>query len=326
MKQRIAAMRVLVAIDNQPSSRATVDALVKMHWYEGTEIALVTVLAQNEEAAGPGEEPSAHYEEMENLAVELRNRLKQCNVPFFARHGDPKTVITDLAEHSGADLVVVGSNCQSTLERLLLGSVSQSIINSAPCPVIVAKTPCFFAQENVPAFQNILFPVDDSIFSEASAHWLGNFRWSMNTNLTLLAVVEMDTDFDQVQLSLDNRARALSRYFNPDKIFTKIVKGQPEQSILDAAKKGHADLIVMGSHGHAGFKKLILGSVSQAVSHAAPCAVAIVRGLAGEDRSLKRTATFEKIKIAPRNDTAMEAGNGGLYNNMSSVHSMPGGF
>ncbi len=55
MIQRIAAMRVLVAIDNQPSSRATVDALVKMHWYEGTEIALVTVLAQNEEAAGPGE-------------------------------------------------------------------------------------------------------------------------------------------------------------------------------------------------------------------------------------------------------------------------------
>jgi hypothetical protein len=76
----------------------------------------------------------------------------------------------------------------------------------------------------------------------------------------------------------------------------------------------------MGSHGHTGFKKLILGSVSQAVSQEAPCAVAIVRGVAGSDKTLKRTGAFDKMKVLSSSDF------GGFGSSSSSVHSMPGGF
>ena len=63
--------------------------------------------------------------------------------------------------------------------------------------------------------------------------------------------------------------------------FTKvnrvIIKGTPEEVILNYAKEKGVDLIVMGTRGLGGFKKLLLGSVSNGVVSHAPCSVLIVR-------------------------------------------------
>lgn len=309
-------MKVLVAIDNRPSAQATLDALVKMSWYEGTDIVLVTVLPSHSES-----EATAYYEDLENVALEVRNLLRHCNVSFFARHGDPKDVIMDLAQQVGADLILMGSNCKNSMERTIIGSVSQAILNSSQCPVLIAKTPCCYAQTEEPSFKNILLPIDNSVFSVAAVRWLANFRWKADTKLVVLAAVEDDTDRDQVHNSLNNRARELAKYFNNGNILTEIVRGEPQQVIIDVAHRYHSDLIVMGSHGHTGFKKLILGSVSQAVSHRAPCAVAIVRGLAQSDRTMKRTGAFDKVKVLKNYGY-----DNGVGSYTSSMHSMPGGF
>lgn len=309
-------MKVLVAIDNRPSAQATLDALVKMNWYEGTEIILLTVFPSNSEV-----DEAAYYEELENVAVEVRNHLRHCKVSFLARHGDPQEVIIDFAQQVHANLIMVGSNCKNSLERIIIGSVSQAILNSAQCPVIVAKTPCSFAHAEEPVFKNVLLPIDNSVFSVAAVRWLTNFRWTADTKLVVLAVVEQDTDLDQVHNSLNNRAGELARYFRSGNILTEIVRGEPQQTIIDVAHRYHSDLIVMGSHGHTGFKKLILGSVSQAVSHQAPCAVAIVRGLARSDQTMKRTGAFDKKRVLK------SSGHGnGFGSSTSSVHLMPGGF
>ena len=51
----------------------------------------------------------------------------------------------------------------------------------------------------------------------------------------------------------------------------------PVEQICQFAEKNAVDLIVMGSHGRSGFKRLVLGSVSNAVVNHAPCAVTVVR-------------------------------------------------
>ena len=53
--------------------------------------------------------------------------------------------------------------------------------------------------------------------------------------------------------------------------------GHPARDICRYAKENDVDLIVMGSHGRTGLKKLLLGSVSHAVVNTAGCAVTIVR-------------------------------------------------
>jgi len=51
----------------------------------------------------------------------------------------------------------------------------------------------------------------------------------------------------------------------------------PASDIIEVAKKWSADMIVMGSHGRGRLGGLVLGSVSQAVLHHAPCPVLVVR-------------------------------------------------
>ena len=70
------------------------------------------------------------------------------------------------------------------------------------------------------------------------------------------------------------RTGAGSRQF---KVTTAVPSGSPKREILEEAEKFAADLIVVGSHGHGGFERFLLGSVSQAVALHARCSVEIVR-------------------------------------------------
>jgi len=50
-------------------------------------------------------------------------------------------VITSAAKSAEADLIVVGARGLGGFERLLLGSVSENVLRSAPCPVLIVKPP-----------------------------------------------------------------------------------------------------------------------------------------------------------------------------------------
>lgn len=52
--------------------------------------------------------------------------------------------------------------------------------------------------------------------------------------------------------------------------------GQPERQICKYAQEWEADLIVIGSHGRKGLSELLMGSVSNYVSHHVPCDVMLV--------------------------------------------------
>lgn len=54
-------------------------------------------------------------------------------------------------------------------------------------------------------------------------------------------------------------------------------QGDPRTVIVEEASEWGADLIILGSHGHTGLKRLLLGSVAQAVVAHAPCSVEVVR-------------------------------------------------
>jgi nucleotide-binding universal stress UspA family protein len=55
--------------------------------------------------------------------------------------GSPESRIVECAEEFGAELIIVGSHGYNRWERLLLGSVSDSVIHHAPCSVLVVRTP-----------------------------------------------------------------------------------------------------------------------------------------------------------------------------------------
>jgi nucleotide-binding universal stress UspA family protein len=60
-------------------------------------------------------------------------------------------------------------------------------------------------------------------------------------------------------------------------IDTHVLEGYPSSALLDVAKKTSADLIVMGSHGRTGLKRMWLGSVAESVVREATIPVLIAR-------------------------------------------------
>jgi nucleotide-binding universal stress UspA family protein len=57
-----------------------------------------------------------------------------------ARQGDPADAILDVAEETGADLVVIGNKGMTGAKRFLLGSVPNKISHHAPCGVLIIRT------------------------------------------------------------------------------------------------------------------------------------------------------------------------------------------
>jgi hypothetical protein len=54
-------------------------------------------------------------------------------------HGEPAAAITGVARESDADLIVTGSHGRTGLERVLIGSTSERILNATECAVLVVK-------------------------------------------------------------------------------------------------------------------------------------------------------------------------------------------
>ena len=63
---------------------------------------------------------------------------------------------------------------------------------------------------------------------------------------------------------------------------TLLAKGDVRETIVDAAQKWHAELIVVGSRGKGGLRRLLLGSVAEFVARHASCSVLIARSAATE--------------------------------------------
>lgn len=138
-------------------------------------------------------------------------------------------------------------------------------------------------------FKRILCPVD---FSETSlrslAHAAALARW-YDAQLTVLHVVPTFEPMqvraglgDPVYISqmtrdevLDEMHRALGADLPPGARLAAEA-GDSSKTIVDQALSNRADLIVMGTHGRAGFKRALLGSVTEKVLREAPCPVLTV--------------------------------------------------
>jgi nucleotide-binding universal stress UspA family protein len=84
---------------------------------------------------GPREDVNALLETAAGVA-----RDAGVDAETHAREGDPADAILDVAEETGADLIVVGNKGMTGARRFLLGSVPNKISHHAPCGVYIVRT------------------------------------------------------------------------------------------------------------------------------------------------------------------------------------------
>jgi nucleotide-binding universal stress UspA family protein len=139
--------------------------------------------------------------------------------------------------------------------------------------------------------KTILVAMDGSDLSEKALRLACSLGTSLNAELVVLHVVPMlvsatpyhDTVSDRPFLSLqkvgeDIIARAKQTALESNcKVTDLITQGDPASRIIDIASEREIDLIVIGSRGIGGIKRLFVGSISNKVANQAPCPVLIVR-------------------------------------------------
>lgn len=208
----------------------------------------------------------------------------------------PGWAIVRTAEETAADWVIVGSHGRGALGRILMGSVSQRILNSARCSVHVSRP-----RPSHPAAPfRVLIGVDGSADSVAAVRQVAGRAWPAGTVFRLLAVLDPrlesviawpgifpsewarsheSTPREWICHMVEHFAKLL--YSANLAAETAICEGDPKPEIVRQAEDFRADLLVLGAHGlHHGAQRN-LGSVAGAVAARAHCSVEIVRPAVG---------------------------------------------
>jgi nucleotide-binding universal stress UspA family protein len=90
--------------------------------------------------SGEADEPSRHDEAVAETRRGLASRSVGTASAEFAV-GDTATNIVAYASRLGADLIVMGTRGRTGIAHLLLGSVAESVVRTAACPVVTVRQP-----------------------------------------------------------------------------------------------------------------------------------------------------------------------------------------
>ena len=140
---------------------------------------------------------------------------------------------------------------------------------------------------------NVLIGVDDSSYSGAAIAYVAGAAWPEATRFLVLsavapifglpdegppahAIAQLMKEQEKYHKEIADGAADRLRKAGLT-VEARMVVADPRAALLDAAKSENVNLVVVGSHGKTGIKKLLLGSVASHVVTHAPCSVLVVR-------------------------------------------------
>lgn len=311
-------MKILLATDGSPSAEAGLDCLMRFPFPKDSEITLLAVIDRDafekEDAGDLDDEQETSLKETEEAvekeATELLAReaarlgAAGRSAATDLRIGHPAEEIVRAAEQLDSDCVIVGSHGMSGIKRFLLGSVSDHVLQYAPCSVLIVKRPDLSSEKSgeaqAPSVTDdqgqplrILIGYDGSIPAGRAVEFLASLPIGERARVTVLTALPLITLYRQDirqrlswlwQQKKHQAQRAL------DEVKTKLEQVTPHvetrlretpdvsDAILHEAAELGSDLIVLGHKGKGAIEKFLVGSVTTRIAHHAACSVLAVRG------------------------------------------------
>ena len=190
------------------------------------------------------------------------------------------------------DLIVVGSHSRSALGRLVLGSVSQTIVTEARCSVRVAR----HHDRAGAAPARLVIGVDGSPNAKAAVDAMAARVWPPGSAVYVVAVLDA-----RLSTALAPTPPLLEEWVGAGPVETQewvhsmvetlrqplqaaglavssdVKEGDPKRILPDIAAQWEADCLVVGARGLGRMQRFLLGSVSAAVAARAHCSVEVIR-------------------------------------------------
>jgi nucleotide-binding universal stress UspA family protein len=231
---------------------------------------------------------------------------RSLTVVYLVRAGDPAATVLAAAAELGCDLIVMGTHGRTGLGRLLTGSVAETVLRQARCPVLVlhssespGATPGTLAHAGEPgptagkgrAVRHVGTVGHPTDFSECSGVALRVARALARDHGARLVLLHVVTQIDVPHLdepatvedpetcreTLDGLCQLLEGADLKYPVTARLRLGEPPAEVLRTADETGCDLLVMGTHGRTGLGRLLMGSVAEEVLRHARCPVLMIK-------------------------------------------------
>jgi len=278
--------KILVAVDGSPTSLHALEESFKLAQNEGSWITVVSVIPPytgDLDLVAVGGVMAAMRrpcEEALRKAQELAEKQRAL-IKTVCEEGEPHERIIDLAQAENCDLIVIGRRGLKRLERVLVGSVTARVIGYSPIDVLVVTR-----DTNV-GFKKVLIATDGSRYSELAKKRAIDFAGSYGGDLVAVSAVDVPSELyaespktvEELVKKARSYVEAIKNEAGQTGIKTEVIvrEGEAYRVITDTARETGANIIVMGSHGRTGLKRLLMGSVTEKVIGHTPCPVLVVK-------------------------------------------------
>jgi nucleotide-binding universal stress UspA family protein len=200
--------------------------------------------------------------------------------------------VSRLVEEKAIDLVIAATRGRSGLKRLILGSVTERLMRVLPCPLLVVHSPehefvnpisqeirlnkilvgCDFSPDSDLAFQHALSLAQEF---EADLHLAHVIEPSVSSELlkpdrALSAEIQQGLHQRFTEKLINMIPEDARNWCTPE---TRILEGQPYETLIKYAETNAMDMIVLGVRGHGLVKTLLLGSTTDRVVRHSACPV-----------------------------------------------------
>jgi len=265
--------KLLVCTDGSPNSQVAVNKTLALARLCGSTVFVLQVLQTIPEVECMAPDlmvqlPEEIRRQMEAIkaqaaagGVTLKTRICRSVSPFAA-------ILAEI-ERLQPDLVVMGRYGKTGLTRLMLGSVTARVIDLSPVNVLVVPL------GSTLGFSRILIASDGLPCSAAAFREALAIARQMRGQLLAISVLPRKKETGLAEEILENLHITAAEQGVDLK--SRVLVGEPDAAIVDAAQKSRTELIVLGNLGRTGFKRLLLGSVAERVIGQAACPVLVVK-------------------------------------------------
>ncbi len=265
--------RILVATERSAFSEGAVREAISLAKKCSSTLSVMTVVETNPEYETIGaqflekeEEEALQY--LKSIKAQASEAMLACEA--FLRRGDsPSRLIVEEAVQKKSDMIVIGRRGRKGLERVLLGSAAAKVIGHAPCKVLVvpkaARIEC----------KNILIATDGSEYAARAVQEAIEIARQCGSLLIAVSVISLPEEKEKAEMNVAGVVSAAQKAGVA--VEAMIPVGKPHEIITETAAGRGVDLIVMGTYGRTGLKKLLMGSTTEKVIGTAGCAVLVAK-------------------------------------------------
>jgi len=179
--------------------------------------------------------------------------------------------LLDLIRRVQPDLTVLATHGREGLSHLLLGSVTEKVVQHAFRPVLCVREP-----DHGPAlpYRRILVPTDLSLASRLAFPMAALLARTFESEVVAVHVRSPGRPRDEV-VSEAELLRLFQADFGETPVAARVLEGAAWDRIVATAREERVDLVVMATRGHDSLADRVLGSNTERVVRHAPCPVLV---------------------------------------------------